>query len=163
MNLFVLALNPFESAQYHCDKHVVKMVLETAQILCTAHWLCDGEIGEGWYQPTHTRHPVVRWCAECAGNYRYAYNMFMALSGEYEYRYGREHLSWQKLGEVLVETPDYIDERSDVQDFALAMPPGALGRVDPDSAVSAYRRYYLSHKYRLFKWTKRAVPWWVQN
>jgi len=101
MNLFVLALDPIESARYHVDRHVVKMVLESAQILCTIHHLCDGEIGNGWYKPTHVRHPVVVWGAECVGNYQYIFNQFTALAEEYQFRYGREHLSWTKLGEAL--------------------------------------------------------------
>ena len=45
MNIFYLHENPEICAEYHCDKHVVKMILETAQMLSTAHRIIDGELG----------------------------------------------------------------------------------------------------------------------
>jgi hypothetical protein len=166
MNLFLLDLNPIKSAMYQCDKHVVKMTLETAQMLCTAHWLCDAEIGEGWYKPTHTAHPMVRWVAHSSIAYKFAYAQFCALAGEYEYRYGREHLSWYKLGEVLETPPLYASDQS-VGWFPLCMPsvywPGTVQQVGFDKALSAYRAYYRGEKQRMFTWTGRQVPNWLRN
>jgi hypothetical protein len=164
----LLDKSPRQSARYHCDKHVVKMTLEAAQILCTAHWLCDGEIGEGWYRPTHTGHPVVRWAAHCTGAYAYAWRQFKYLAAEYEYRYGREHLSWTKLGGALEQPPWYCTDSAAEPWFPLCMPSvywpaGSVGTASLPEAVAAYRRYYGGEKQRMFKWTKRDVPDWLQN
>lgn len=59
MNIFVLSLDPFEAASMQCDKHVVKMVLETAQILSTVKTLLNEEGAP--YKPTHVNHPCVTW------------------------------------------------------------------------------------------------------
>lgn len=166
MNLFILHHIQTISCQQHVDRHVVKMILESAQILCTAHWVIDGEIGDGWYRPTHERHPVVRWCCENSANYDYVYRQFMMLSVEYEWRYGREHLSWTKLGAAIKQRPWGIDRSEQCHDFVLAMPDkykdeGSRVR-SIEEAVVAYRRYYLGEKRPLFTWTRRAVPVWVK-
>ena len=166
MNLFLLDARPQISATYHTDKHVVKMVLETAQILCSAHWICDGYVGEGWYALTHKNHPVVQWCASSLGAYKYSYAQFKWLAYEYRYRFKRDHLSWVKFGSVLNEPPDFIPHINTRQ-YIMAMPEkywpiGAMSRLtDIRSAVLAYRRYYRGDKYHLFTWTNRQVPEWV--
>jgi len=166
MNLFLLHHDPTISATMHTDKHVVKMTLETAQILCSAHWICDGCVGDGWYRLTHARHPVVRWAAANVNNYKYTYVMFSALAAEYEYRFGRVHESWRKLGDALVGPPHYIsDEFENI--VALAMPeqywPGTSRYVTIQEGVAAYRRYYRAEKRPLFRWKKRPVPDWLVN
>lgn len=56
MNIFYLSRDPVLCAEMHCDKHVVKMILETAQLLSTAHW----ELGStAPYKPTHKNHPLA--------------------------------------------------------------------------------------------------------
>lgn len=165
MNLFLLDTNPTACARAHCDKHVVKMTLESAQILCSAHWLADGFVGEGWYGLTHKGHPVVRWAAANVQHYRVVYAQFAALAAEYEYRYGREHLSWCKLGKVLEEPPQFIDYGAPVG-YVLCMPEEYWGGPSKyvarlDTAVAAYRRYYRGEKQRMFKWTGRDVPDWL--
>lgn len=170
MNLFLLDADPIESATAHCDRHVVKMVLETAQILCSAHWLCDGTIGAGWYKPTHTRHPVVQWAAEQEINYNYAYQQFAALAAEYEYRYGKTHLSWTKLGAVLKSPPWLIDATVPPSaahwKFVQCMPTkyweGNTRTTTLDKAIQSYRRYYRHDKQHLFTWTGRVVPDWLK-
>lgn len=168
MNLFLLDASPVMCAAYHCDKHVVKMVLETAQILCSAHWLCDEDIGPGWYRPTHLHHPIVQWAAHEALAYDFTYVMFKALAAEYEYRYGREHLSWTKFGDILNVRPHYIPERESVVNwFPLCMPPQywptGKQNVSLATAVKAYRAYYRGEKQRMFQWTGRGIPRWIAS
>ena len=149
----------------HTDRHVVKMTLECAQILCSAHWLCDKEIGEGWYQPTHLYHPVVQWTAEKSIHYRIVYQQFKLLALEYTYRYGREHKSWYKLGGQLEELPINIPQEDLADSFVMAMPrqyrPDLTDRASLSVAVAAYRRYYRGEKQGLFKWTNRKPPLWL--
>lgn len=68
MNIFILDTNPKIAAQYHVDKHVVKMILETAQLLCSAHWLNGSEAP---YKLTHKNHPCAIWTRECVENYNW--------------------------------------------------------------------------------------------
>ena len=159
MNLFVLDEDQNKSVQYHTDKHVVKMILECAQILTTAHYICDGEIGENWYRPTHQNHPVVRWTAETDGNYRYVYRQFELLAAEYRVRYGKTHLSWTKMQNALYAPPWEISGGR-VIDFYLAMPVefGGRRRARLAETVRCYRAYYIGEKSRMFKWTNRPVP-----
>ena len=62
MNIFVLDNDPFKAAEYQCDKHVVKMVLETAQLLCSAHETAP-------YKRTHYNHPCAIWTRSSLSNY----------------------------------------------------------------------------------------------
>ncbi|MBN2080871.1 hypothetical protein JW859_01565 [bacterium] len=100
MNIFVLHTDPVRAARYHCDRHVVKMTLETAQLLSTAlavenpaqaaQLQATGLI----YKPTHQNHPCSRWAAESLANFRWLARLGLALADEYSYRYsGRVHKS----------------------------------------------------------------------
>lgn len=123
MNLFYLDEDPVRCAQQHCDKHVVKMITELGQILCTVvqkQYLCDHSTGHrhigqydppevtriiqevpldrnALYRPTHTHHPTVKWCSNSSDNFEYTYKLFCALSDEYTYRYGKIHATSRKL------------------------------------------------------------------
>ena len=156
MNLFILDNRPSVAARYHCDKHVVKMVLETAQLLSTAHRLHDEEVDGFIYQATHFNHPCSIWVRKCAGNYRWTYRLFKALAKEYHYRYGRQHKSWLILQDRLAKPPRNIP-RGRQTPFALAMPD----KYKQDDAVQAYRDYYIGDKSEMFTFTRRDIPDWV--
>lgn len=83
MNIFVLSKNPRRAAQLHTDKHVVKMVLETAQILST--------VMDGPYKPTHVHHPAVVWAGEHPSNLYWTWRLGVELCKEYTKRYGKKH------------------------------------------------------------------------
>jgi hypothetical protein len=68
MNIFYLDKSPYTCARYHCDKHVVKMILETAQLLCGAHWATGGT---AQYKPTHLNHPCAIWVRKSLSNYKW--------------------------------------------------------------------------------------------
>lgn len=168
MNVFILDADPAINASFHTDSHVVKMILESAQILCTCHWLVDGDIGEGWYKPTHVNHPVIQWCTEHENNYHFVFQLFAHLSMEYEFRFNKEHATWVALGDVLTDAPDCIPyDQYGQDDFVLCMPekywPADSKRVNLEQAVLAYRRYYRGEKQHLFKWSKRFVPYWIAS
>ena len=91
MNLFVTHSCPKKSAKYLDDKRVVKMLLETAQLLCTTAW----ELGiEAPYKPTHKNHPVTKWVRESRANFIWTCQYFAALSDQYLCRYGKFHKSY---------------------------------------------------------------------
>ena len=98
MNIFATSSSPKACAWMLDDRRLVKMVLETCQLLSSAVWLNGGE---GPYKLTHKGHPCTLWVAECTGNYRWTYNLFMELAREYRRRYDREHKSWHEHSEVL--------------------------------------------------------------
>jgi len=155
MNIFVLDDNPWIAAQYQCDKHMVKMVLETGQILSAVHHRYGTDTTD-MYKPTHARHPCVLWAGDSVENYDWTYQHFLALGEEYFYRYGRTHKTIEKLAFVVDEPPRLIS--------AIAQTPYALAMPDEykhDNAVDAYRAYYTGAKADLLRYTRREPPQWL--
>ena len=94
MNIFYLHTNARKAAMMHCDKHCVKMILETAQMLCTAHRVLDGDArGDklGLYRSVHQKHPSTLWVRASMSNYLWAYDLYMFLCQEFLARYGKQH------------------------------------------------------------------------
>jgi len=153
MNIFFLSLNPTEAARLHCDKHVVKMILETAQLLYTAHWVYESPLPEGAYRKTHPNHPSARWVRESLVNYRWLCALGMALCEEYTYRYGKVHKTEPHLRWLTANSPiQLVDVGWTLPRLAM---PDEFKDKDP---VVAYRRYYLGAKVRLLSYTKRPTP-----
>lgn len=144
MNIFVLDANPETAAILHCDKHIVKMPLETAQMLST---ICGGP-----YKPTHANHPCTVWARASTANYSWLWQLGVALSREYTYRYGKTHRC-QAIIESLSKPPASVPvgERTP---FAQAMPP----ECQHADAVLAYQQYYAAHKQHLAAWKFRPKP-----
>ena len=105
MNIFYLHKDPHEAAKLQYNKHVVKMILESAQILCTAHHEVMGENADVPYKRAHVNHPSTIWARRSANNYEWLYHHFVALSAEYKRRYGKEHLSYTKCKDKLSVLP----------------------------------------------------------
>ena len=91
MNIFFLSLDPAEAARLHCDKHVVKMILESCQLLYCAHWMCGTIMPSNAYKKTHPNHPCAKWVRESQANYRWLCRLGLELCGEYTFRYGKHH------------------------------------------------------------------------
>jgi hypothetical protein len=163
MNIFALDNSPMRAAPMHCDKHVVKMVLETAQILSTVHHLCETPWANHLYKPTHKNHPCVKWAAETAQNYYWLYQLFESLAGEYTHRYKQNHKSYVKLSHMLRHPPINLCGRRIKQTnrtpFALAMPD--VYKFVSDDPVECYRAYYLHEKRDMLTYTKRDKPVWM--
>jgi hypothetical protein len=159
MNIFVLSKSLKRCARYHADKHLVKMILESAQLLCSAHIVLDNVIminDVKLYRLTHKNHPCAIWTRASSSNYEWLYKLFCELCKEYTFRYGKIHLTETKLKCALSFVPINAPN-GPVTDFALAM-PDSCKTADP---IESYRNYYKSHKSHLFKWTKRDVPKWI--
>lgn len=150
MNIFVLSLDPFEAAAMQCDKHVVKMVLETAQILSTVKTLLN-EKGAP-YKPTHVNHPCVQW-SKIPDNRCWLTWHFQGLLEEYKRRYNKEH----KCSLFKHRLCFYFDVASP-NSFVQCMPDKYKIPLDP---VSAYRAYYVGEKARFAKWKLGAPDWWT--
>lgn len=157
MNIFILSTDPVKAAQLQCDKHVVKMILESAQLLCSAH---EPESFVGQYKRTHFNHPCAVWTRTRAANYDWLFEHFVALVDEYRYRYkGRFHKS-STLIESLQNTPQDLLEDTFGKPrtpFVLAMPD----KYKVKHPVSSYRVYYRSKQTKFhMAWTRRRKPAW---
>lgn len=153
MNIFYLDKEPKICAQYHCDKHVVKMILESAQMLCTV--LSQNNI-EVPYKPTHAKHPCTIWAAKSVANFNWLRDLSKFLNDEYKLRYDKKinHKSY----DVIKSLPDYKNECLGLTSFALAMPD----EYKCDNPVEAYRNYYKQDKKNIATWKNKTPEWWNQ-
>lgn len=154
MNRFMLDRNPRVAAQMHCDKHVVKMIVEEAQMLSTVHRV-HGYEGEDLYRAAYRHHPCTVWAGESTWNYLWAYRLLVNLCDEYTHRYGRVHATARLLS-PLAAPPSGVPVGF-ITEVPQAMPDHLRGK-DP---VEAYRRFYVEDKARFARWTARPAPeWW---
>jgi hypothetical protein len=181
MNIFYLAHSVDECAQYHVDRHTVKMILEYAQLLSTAHRVLDGVVWTGlssngrkvkrWklsdstldqklYTATHINHPSAIWARQSEQNYLWLANMLIALCKEYTHRYGKIHkVENDGLCYTLLNNVPKNIRRELFTEPTPAMPEEY--KVKSDS-IKSYRNYYNGAKARMFNWKKREVPEWIK-
>ena len=155
MNIFFLDYDTKKCAKYHCDKHVVKMILETAQLLCGAHWVTGSEAP---YKLSHKNHPCSIWVRESLSNYLYLCDLGLELCKEYTYRYGRTHKSQQIIEWCL-------DKKLNIKDKGFTEPPKAMpNECKLESVIDSYRNYYIKEKKSFAKWKNREIPdWFLTN
>ena len=180
MNVFVLSECPVESAKMMCDKHIPKMVVESAQMLSTAHRMLDGTperrrsksgktmqqyytFGDNrddmYYLAVHKYHPCTTWTMASEANYQWHYKHFRALADEYTFRRGKVHATFKKLDKLLSQTPKNIPDVG-LTEFAQAMNHYPQCKV-PGDAVAAYRNYYHEAKpFAKWDWGRPAPSWW---
>lgn len=177
MNIFYIDENPVQAAQWMVDKHVVKMILESAQLLSTAHRVLDGLEVEGktatgrkvrrWifndsrenviYLATHINHPSAVWCRQSVENYNWLVDHFFALMQEYTYRYNKTHKCYGELSYMLQSPPHNLKEW-DWTPMPSAMADEYKISEDP---LTNYRNYYKIGKSTMHKWTNREKPEWI--
>jgi hypothetical protein len=151
MNIFVLDRDPLVAARYHCDKHVPKMVLETAQMLCTARHMHGLDAP---YKRAYEKHPCTQWVASSLHNYQWTWCLGMGLGMEYEKRFGKTHKSYEVIRRLAKGSANMAE---DMTPFAQAMPD----EYRQECAVDAYRSYYLGDKARFATWDRSEIPsWW---
>ena len=183
MNIFMVDNDPAAAAQALVDKHVVKMILESAQLLSTAHrvldgkeeilhkyvpgslppryrkqkvWKLTGEREAVLYKATHINHPSAIWCRENIANYSWLFMHFLSLLSEYRFRYGKNH-KCEDLIQILMKYPRKLPYSEEVTPLLFAMPEEYIISDDP---VESYRNYYRKGKSHLAKWTKTDPPEW---
>ena len=142
MNIFYLDSDPVKAAQVQYNKHVVKMILESAQMLCTAHHHYDNGHNVP-YKKAHYNHPSTIWCRQNASQYMWLYDHMIALGKEYTKRYKKTHLTIIKCAEVLKQLPPTIPGDTFTE------PPQCMPdhHKVPDCSVTAYWNYYEQDKY----------------
>lgn len=149
MNVFVLNQDPKLSALDHLDRHIVKMPLESAQLLCTALHLNDISAP---YKPTHKNHPCAVWVRQSLDNFVWCVEYGLSLCAEYTHRYSKVHKSQAVIDYCFQNLPELPD--IGLTSFVQAMPDV----YKRDDAVEAYRAYYQGDKAHMAKWTNRDVP-----
>jgi len=158
MNIFYLSEYADEAAEMHCDKHVVKMILETAQLLSTAHRVLDGDDyadRAGLYKVTHINHPSAVWVRQSEANYYWTLHLLWYLCAEYSKRYHKVHKT-VRLIDALAVVPDNIPD-GDFTEPPQCMPD----EYKNDCAVTAYRTYYKNDKAGFAVWKYTQAPtWW---
>jgi len=160
MNIFYLSKNWKRAAGMHCDKHCVKMLVEYAQLMSTAHRVLDGEnvISDDLYKITHKNHPCAIWVRENEEHYTWLSLMFGELSKEYSRRYGKIHASWSKLHWSLGFPPKNIVQKKWID------PPQCMpDHCKDDDVVRAYRNYYILEKNNIAVWKYSGTPKWFSN
>lgn len=155
MNIFYVDQCPVISACSLCDRHVVKMILETAQLLCTAHHVTHGS-DDIPYRKTHVNHPSAVWARASVANYLWLVEHGLAMCAEYTRRYGKRH----KTQDVLEWCDQHIPLLSS---DGFTHPPQCM----PDEfkhadTVVAYRNYY-NHKSTVIdmRYAYSSVPSWL--
>jgi len=181
MNIFYVDKDPVKAAKMLLDKHVVKMILESAQMLCTVKRVLDGteymaktKNGRNikrWkldnsneeaiiYKAGWLNHPSTQWVLQSAYNYIWLYKHMMALNEEYKLRYNhtKDHLTIQKLGDILKHPPENAKVDVIGTDATPAMPDECK---IPGDVVASYRKYYIMKKQRFATWKSPAkMPEW---
>lgn len=178
MNIFYIDKDPVQAAIWMVDKHVVKMILETAQLLSTAHRVLDGTVysdasksgrkvsryrlDDGRdsviYQATHVNHPSAIWCRQSVENYLWLVEHMYALLDEYTYRYGKKHKCYEIA--IHLQSPPFNLKEYDMTPMPCAMDKEYIVSTEP---VDNYRNYYKAGKASLHKWTKRDAPEWISR
>jgi hypothetical protein len=148
-------------AQYHVDKHVVKMILETAQLLCGVHHMTPQVAPQVApqvpYKLSHKNHPCAIWSRESMSNYLYLCELGLELCYEYTYRYGRRHKSQEVIEWCIINKPNIVD-------IGYTEPPKAMpDEYKVDSVVESYRNYYRGAKASFAVWKMRDIPHWYKS
>lgn len=186
MNIFYLDRDPKKCAEMHCDKHVVKMIIEYAQLMSTAHRVLDGyedieqryvagslpvrwrkvkvwrhpdnDFNVGLMKASHVNHPSGVWTRQSKENYLWLNRMWTHLLKEYTHRYEKHH-ACEKYVNFLCATPNNIPDGL-FTDPTPAMPDEC--KIDGNS-IASYHKYYIEKKVRFARWTNRTVPEWFNS
>ena len=178
MNIFYISNDPVQAAEWMVDKHVVKMILESAQLLSTAHRVLDGRLVPSksktgrsvkryvledsresvLYTATHVNHPSAVWCRKAVKNYNWLYEHFFALGREYTHRYGKTHKCFQTDLSYMLASPPF-----NLKDYDWTPMPSAMAdeyKVG-DDPLTNYRNYYKIGKSKMHSWKNREAPDWI--
>ena len=178
MNIFAVNDNPHIAAVELCDQHIVKMPIESAQMLSTAHRCLDGDRFEDrtsngrrytrWifsderesvlYKSTMRGHPCTQWVMENLQNYLWLSIHALEMCEEYTRRYDKRHGSQDVIEYLRVNYPKNMPNAMR-SPFAQAMPD----YCKRSNAVDAYQTFYIEEKARFARWSKTCPPSWYEK
>lgn len=185
MNIFYLDKNPQKCAEMHVDKHCVKMILEYAQLLSTAHRVLDGVLTDGLsqsgrkrklyvlndsrneilYSATHVNHPSAVWCRQSDSNYMWLAELLEECCKEYSYRYGKIH-KVESSG-LMQSLKNIFPKNIPNKPFTEPTPAMPDECKVPGNSLMSYHNYYNMNKSHLWSWkgkiNSRPVPKWLIN
>jgi hypothetical protein len=156
MNIFILDNDARKAAWYLCDKHVVKMILESAQLLSAAYERTSPYNGNGPYKMTHVNHPCTLWTKQSKDNYLWLIEHVEEMLKVYTHIYGKEHASTKVINWCKENMNELVFQTQGMTEFPLAMP----SECKSQDAVSSYRNYYKKHKAQFATWKNRKIPEW---
>lgn len=183
MNIFFFNKDPKICALQHCDKHCVKMIVEYAQLLSTAHRVLDGyleirpsktfrkqkyyklmkqDFESTLYKATHINHPSSKWVRQSDTNYRWLFLLWLNLLEEYTNRYGREH-SCAKLIPYLKHIPTNINKLNFTNPWRAMPDEFKLDKHVENYCERSYQFYFNSTKQHIAKWKHGIIPEWYKN
>lgn len=161
MNIFFLDWNPKIAALYAVDKHIVKMILESVQLLYSAYHLCDPKLLEKCpytpYRLTHKNHPCAKWVRESYSNFYWLLILSWEYCKEYTFRYEKVHACQKHVLWMIHNLPNI--PKVPFTSPAQAMPD----KYKDNDPVQAYKNYYIGEKLHFARYTKRTVPVWLQD
>ena len=180
MNIFILSDDPVEAARQQCDKHIVKMPVESAQMLSTVHRMIDGSetrkpsksgktMIKYWelddsrenvlYKAVHYNHPCTVWSRESVANYLWHFEHFRALLNEFSRRFGKTHKSEMLLDALSMPPVNLRGDKMTAYKLAMNSAPWC---IDPSDPIGSYRKFYITKRSRFeMKWEKGTpAPDW---
>lgn len=184
MNIFILHEDPKIAAQQHCERHVLKMIIEHTQMMAAAYYHTLGisrkkeileneekvhnlfrgfprkdENGkENPYKISHVNHPCTVWTRESLTNFYWLLDCTKAMCEEFTYRYSGKH-SVEAIIDWMYENPPKLEDIG-LTPFAQAMPDFYKG----NNAIEAYHKYYaFKTTYMKVNWKleERIPSWWT--
>jgi hypothetical protein len=176
VNIFYLDEDPIKCARAHYDKHVVKMILEYAQILSTTHRVLDGQayyelskanrkilryslqdfiLESNIYKAAYINHPCNIWCRKNTENYQWLFNLWIAVMEEYTFRYDKHHAS-ERLIPLLKNFPKNL-----IKDSFINPPSCVEDYCKVGNTIEDYRNCYRYQKIDLYSYKKRLPPDWI--
>ena len=191
MNIFYLDPDPKICAQMHVSKHVVKMIIEYAQLMSTAHrvldgteytdltangrrikrWRLDDEREQSLMKASHINHPSAIWCRENLANYQWLYTMWRHLLDEYKFRYGKIHACARleldlRFPPTKIKLGDFFAPTPAMpQELKILAENPVPGRKY--DSLKSYHNYYIKDKIRFASWkgkvNSRNIPYWFQT
>lgn len=154
MNVFVLDEDMKKSAEYTCNKHVVKMITEHTQLLCSAYYFCNMD-NYSPYKLSHQNHPIAKWVRYSLSNWIWLRDYTLILYDEYKYRYNnRNHKAGEICKSLIIPN---IEDKGFIK-----MPCSMPDIYKEDSVVQSYRNYYIGEKQHILQYTKRDIPYWIK-
>lgn len=156
MNIFYLDPDPCVSAKMLVDQHVLKMGIESAQMLSTAHWMTGGTAP---YKKAHVNHPSTKWTRDSIDHYRWLAIHAKAILQEYTSRYGKIHKTEEIVDWLIINEPNILNG-------GFVPPPQCMPEeYKNENTVKAYRTFYVKDKLAIkgLKYAKAEAPSWINE
>lgn len=156
MNIFILDEDFEKNAQYYCDQHLVKMILESAQLLCSVVILNGGVAP---YKLTHKNHPCTKWLLENGKHWDFLISLVTALNDEYKRRFNHQN-NHKSFDVILSLTKPKYHHNSPIKKYISVT--DQVEKLSLKKNISAYRKYYKQKSTEFsMRWSNSTKPYWL--